>query len=82
MTLPSYSPHFIHEDISSNLSLKFIEAESAFEEIIKKTGQVCIQDCEDGVVCGFDGDRVDVIELGDGFTIDTDDIEVVSELNG
>jgi len=40
------------------------------------------QDIEDGVVCGFDGDRVDVIELGDGFTIDSCDIEVVSELNG
>jgi len=40
------------------------------------------QDIEDGVVCGFDGDRVDVIELGDGFTIDSSDIEVVSELNG
>ena len=40
------------------------------------------QDIEDGVVCGFDGDRVDVIELGDGFTIDSDEIEVVGELNG
>ena len=46
--------------------------------IVKMKGQ----DIEDGVVCGFDGDRVDVIELGDGFTIDSDDIEVVSELNG
>ena len=34
------------------------------------------------VVCGFDGNRVDVIELGDGFTIDSDEIEVVGELNG
>ena len=46
--------------------------------IVKMKGQ----DIEDGVVCGFDGDRVDVIELGDGFTIDSSDIEVVSELNG
>ena len=47
-------------------------------QIVKMRGQ----DIEDGVVCGFDGDRVDVIELGDGFTIDSNDIEVVSELNG
>ena len=46
--------------------------------IVKMKGQ----DCEDGVVCGFDDGRVDVIELGDGFTIDSDEIEVVSELNG
>lgn len=47
-------------------------------QIVKMRGQ----DCEDGVVCGFDGDRVDVIELGDGITIDSDEIEVVGELNG
>jgi hypothetical protein len=47
-------------------------------QIVKMKGQ----DCEDGVVCGFDNGRVDVIELGDGFTIDSDEIEVVSELNG
>ena len=46
--------------------------------IVKMKGQ----DIEDGVVCGFDGDRVDVIELGDGFTIDADSVIVVSELNG
>ena len=46
--------------------------------IVKMKGQ----DCEDGVVCGFDDGRVDVIELGDGFTIDSNEIEVVSELNG
>ena len=40
------------------------------------------QDIEDGIVVGFDSGRVDVVELGDGFTIDSNDIEVVSELNG
>jgi len=40
------------------------------------------EDIEDGIVVGFDDDRVDVIELGDGYTIDADNIEVVSELNG
>ena len=40
------------------------------------------EDIEDGVVCGFDDGRVDVIELKDGYTIDADSIEVVSELNG
>ena len=39
-------------------------------------------DVTDAVVCGFDGDRVDVLELGDGFTIDSNEIEVVGELNG
>ena len=47
-------------------------------QIVKMKGQ----DIEDGVVVGFDGDRVDVIELGDGFTIDADSVIVVSELNG
>ena len=37
---------------------------------------------EDGIVCGFDNGRVDVIELKEGYTIDADSIEVVSELNG
>jgi hypothetical protein len=40
------------------------------------------EDIEDGIVVGFDNGRVDVVELGDGFTIDADSIEVVSELNG
>ena len=40
------------------------------------------EDIEDGIVCGFDNGRVDVVELGDGFTIDADSLEVVSELNG
>jgi hypothetical protein len=40
------------------------------------------EDIEDGIVCGFDNGRVDVIELKDGYTIDADSIEVVSELNG
>ena len=40
------------------------------------------EDIEDGIVCGFDNGRVDVIELKDGYTIDADNIEVVSELNG
>ena len=40
------------------------------------------EDIEDGIVCGFDNGRVDVIELKEGYTIDADSIEVVSELNG
>ena len=47
-------------------------------QIVKMKGQ----DCEDGVVCGFDNGWVDVIELGEGFTTDGDEIEVISELNG
>ena len=39
-------------------------------------------DIEDGIVCGFDNGRVDVIELKDGYTIDSNEVEVVSELNG
>jgi|TARA_Y100000296_G_scaffold73316_1_gene90678 hypothetical protein len=39
-------------------------------------------DVEDCVVCGFDNGRIDVIELGEGFTTDGDEIEVISELNG
>jgi|TARA_R110002050_G_scaffold3361_7_gene17660 hypothetical protein len=46
--------------------------------IVKMKGE----DIEDGIVIGFDDGMVDVIELGDGFTIDTDSVEVVSELNG
>ena len=40
------------------------------------------EDIEDGIVCGFDNGRVDVIELKDGYTIDSNEVEVVSELNG
>ena len=39
-------------------------------------------DVEDCVVCGFDNGRIDVIELGESFTTDGDEIEVISELNG
>ena len=46
--------------------------------IVKMKGE----DIEDGIVIGFDDGMVDVIELGDGFTIDADSVEVVSELNG
>ena len=40
--------------------------------IVKMKGE----DIEDGIVIGFDDGMVDVIELGDGFTIDTDNVEV------
>ena len=40
------------------------------------------EDIEDGIVVGFDNGRVDVIELKDGYTIDSNEVEVVSELNG
>ena len=67
------------EDMTNKVVIRDKEGkEIRIGSIVKMTGQ----DCEDGVVCGFDGDRVDVIELGDGFTIDTDDLLVVSELNG
>jgi len=39
-------------------------------------------DIEDCIVVGFDGDRVDVVELREGFTSDPNEIEVVGELNG
>ena len=67
------------EDMTNKVVIRDKEGkEIRVGSIVKMTGQ----DCDDGVVVGFDGDRVDVVELGDGFTIDTDDIEVVSELNG
>tara|TARA_Y100000310_G_C20641982_1_gene794475 strand:- start:306 stop:566 length:261 start_codon:yes stop_codon:yes gene_type:complete len=39
-------------------------------------------DVEDCVVSGFDNGRVFLIELGEGFEIDGEEIEVVGELNG
>ena len=39
-------------------------------------------DVEDCVVSGFDGGRVFLIELGEGFESEGNEIEVVGELNG
>lgn len=36
------------------------------------------RDFEEGVIVGFDDDAVDVIELGDGWTLDADELEAVS----
>ena len=36
------------------------------------------RDFEEGVIVGFDDDAVDVIELGDGWTLDVEELEAVS----
>ncbi len=45
--------------------------------IVKLNGR----DFDQGIIVGFDDDAVDVIELGDGWTIDVEDLEAVSEIN-
>ena len=42
--------------------------------VVKVTGR----DFEEGVIVGFDDGAVDVIELGDGWTLDADELEAVS----
>ena len=44
--------------------------------VVKVTGR----DFEEGVIVGFDDDAVDVIELGDGWTLDADELEAISEI--
>ena len=39
-------------------------------------------DFEEGIVIGFDDDRVDVVELGDGWTLEANDLEAISEIGG
>lgn len=38
------------------------------------------RDFEEGVIVGFDDDAVDVIELGDGWTLDVEELEAISEI--
>ena len=45
--------------------------------VVKVTGR----DFEEGVIVGFDDDAVDVIELGDGWTLDADELEAVSVIS-
>ena len=45
--------------------------------IVKVKGR----DFEEGVIVGFDDDAVDVIELGDGWTLDADELEAVSVIS-
>ena len=45
--------------------------------IVKVKGR----DFDEGVIVGFDDDAVDVIELGDGWTLDAEELEVVSDIN-
>ena len=40
------------------------------------------RDFDEGVIVGFDDGAVDVIELGDGWTIDADECSVLSEIKG
>ena len=39
------------------------------------------RDFDEGVVVGFDDGAVDVIELGDGWTIDVEELEAISEIS-
>ena len=39
------------------------------------------RDFDEGVVVGFDDGAVDVIELGDGWTIDVEELEAVSHIS-
>ena len=38
------------------------------------------RDFEEGVIVGFDDDAVDVVELGDGWTIDVEEVEAISQI--
>ena len=44
--------------------------------VVKVTGR----DFEEGVIVGFDDDAVDVVELGDGWTIDVEEVEAISHI--
>ena len=46
--------------------------------IVKVKGR----DFDEGIVVGFDGDEVDVIELGDGWTLEANELEAISEIGG
>ena len=39
------------------------------------------RDFDEGVVVGFDDDAVDVVELGDGWTLDVEELEAISEIS-
>ena len=49
---------------------------------IGKFVEIKNNDISDGIVIGFDDDDIDVLEIGDGYSINKEDIEVVGELNG
>jgi hypothetical protein len=49
---------------------------------IGKFVEIKNNDISDGIVIGFDEDDIDVLEIGDGYSINKEDIEVVGELNG
>ena len=39
-------------------------------------------DFDEGVVVGFDNGRVDIVELKDGWTLDSKDLEAIGEIGG
>ena len=49
---------------------------------IGKFVEIKNNDISDGIVVGVDEDDIDVLEVGDGFSINIEDVEVVGELNG
>ena len=49
---------------------------------IGKFVEIKNNDISDGIVIGFDDDDIDVLEIGDGYSINIEDVEVVGELNG
>ena len=49
---------------------------------IGKFVEIKNNDISDGIVIGFDDDDIDVLEIGDGYSINKEDVEVVGELNG
>ena len=49
---------------------------------IGKFVEIKNNDISDGIVIGFDEDDIDVLEIGDGYSINIEDVEVVGELNG
>jgi len=49
---------------------------------IGKFVEIKNNDISDGIVIGIDEDDIDVLEVGDGYSINKEDVEVVGELNG
>ena len=45
--------------------------------IVKVKGR----DFDEGIIVGIDDDEIDVVELGDGWTLEAEELEVVSDIN-
>ena len=70
-----------HKERAYNFRVMSMKDKNGKELKVGTVVRIQGRDFDEGVVVGFDDGAVDVIELGDGWTIDVEELQAVSQIS-